>query len=136
MPRRLLIFRVGILAFAFTSARAHAAPPAPASVGFSNVGASSMVVTFQATTGTTIQFLVEISSGGFSLITDTTTVLNSTFTGLDVNTEFFARVTAEDTVDGSSTTSSSVSTFTLANPPLSLATTTVPSGEVGLTWDE
>ena len=137
MARRLFIFLDALVASAFFVARAAAAPPAPTQVIFSNVQATSLTVNWQASTGPTIQFTVQLSSSGFlTPLSSTTVLLTSTFTALDVNTQFFAQVQAQDTSDSSTSTfTAAISTYTLAQPPISLSTTVVSFTGVGLAWN-
>ena len=118
----LSIFLGASMALPFLAVRAQATPPIPTQVVFSQVQTSTLTVDWQGTTGTTIQFLLEVSSSAFvTPLSSTTVLLSSTFTALDVNTLYFAVVQASDTVDGSTSAfTTSISTYTLANPPLTL----------------
>ncbi len=136
MTRSLSIFLGAIIALALLTARAQAAPPAPTQVVFSQVQTSTLSVDFQGLTGTTIQFQVELSSAfANTAFSSDTVLLTSTFTALDINTHYFARVWAIDTVDSSSTTSVTIDTYTLANAPVNLSSTSVTFSGVGLAWD-
>ncbi len=137
MTRKLSLRLGGLIAPWLVVSWLHAAPPAPTNVAFSQVQASTLTVDFQGLTGTTVQFLVEVSSSAFvTPLSSTTVVQTSTFTGLSVNTLYFAQVTAIDTVDLSSTSAPSISTYTWANPPLTLTTTLVSVVGVDLAWDD
>ncbi len=116
----------------------HAAPPPdPTTLVFSNIQATSLALDWQGTTGTTIQFRVELaSSGAIIQHSSDTFALSSTFTVLDVNAEFFARVIAIDTIDlSSSNWTTVISTYTLANVPVNLTTTSLSFNTVNLSWD-
>ena len=111
---------------------------APTQLSFSQVGTSSVTFNWVAATAPNIEFVSELTIGGFgSVMTDTTSVTNATFTALSVNTQYFARVETLDTSSGeTSSWAGPISTFTLANPPVSLATTSVTSTSVGLSWSD
>lgn len=136
MARRLSLFLGGAIAPLLLTIPLAATPLDPTGVIFSQVQASTLTVDWQGTTGTTIQFTIELSSTAFvTPLSSTTAVLSSTFTGLDVNTLYFARVIAIDTVDSSSSSwTASVSTYTMAATPSALATTLVSATAVDLTW--
>lgn len=137
MARRLSLFLGGVLAPLLVAARLEAAPPDPTAVVFSSVTATTLAVDWQGLAGTTVQYTVELASSAFvEPHSSSTLVLSSTFTALDVNAVYFTRVIAYDTVeDSSSSWTASVSTCTLANPPLALTTTSVSFIAVGLSWD-
>src|SRR5438128_1879349 len=137
MARSLSFFLGAFFALALLIVRVEAAPPIPTQVIFSNIQISSVSVDWQATTGTTIQFLVEVSSSAFAApLSSTTMLLTSTFTALEVNTQYFTHVQAIDTVDGSSSAfTATISTYTLANAPVNLSTTAVSFSGISLSWD-
>src|SRR5689334_5832188 len=101
MARRPSIFLGAIVALGGLTAFLQAAPPQPTNVVFSQVGTSTLSVDWQGVTNSTTQFVVELSSGsGGVTLSSATFLLTSTFTVLDVNTQYFAVVQASDTVDG------------------------------------
>lgn len=136
MARKLCLVLGGLLAPLWLALPARAAPPDPTSVIFSQVSSSTLTVDWQGTTGTTIQFTVELASTSQpTAYSSTTVLLSSTFTALDRDTVYYTRVVAIDTVDGSSTSwTTTVSTATLAADPTSLAVAAVDATGVDLAW--
>lgn len=137
MARRLFLVLGGTIASLLWAPSLWATPADPTSVVYSQVTDTTLSLDWQGTTGTTIQFRVELSSSAFVTPNSSDTyVLTSTFTGLQVNTQYFARVIAIDTIDlSSSNWTASLSTYTLASTPTGLATTGVSATAVDLTWN-
>jgi len=110
--------------------------PTPTNLHFTTVDVSSFSLAWDPILGSSISYTIDITSGGFSTISVTTTGVMASFTGLDINTLFYAHVKATDLNSSvSSAWSTSVSTYTLANPPILLSTTVVTSFSVGLLWN-
>ncbi len=110
----------------------------PTSVRFSSATTTTLQMDWQSTTGPDIEFISEVTSGGgfATPVTATTTVTLSSFTGLSVNTQYFGRVRIHNTTSGNfSTWSTVVSTYTWANAPTTLSTTSVANTSVALSWN-
>ena len=109
----------------------------PAGLDFTQVYYSSVTLTWQDFASPNLQYIVQISTGGPFAIPDSsqTALSTATFTGLTANQFVQARVEAINSLDGNvSAWSATITTYTLANVPINLSSTSVAQTSVGLQW--
>ena len=109
----------------------------PPNVAFSMVGTSSLTVTWTPLGGSNIEYVVQLASADpFAVPQSSTTALSSAaFAGLSVNALYSARVATLNLITGTTSNfSTPISTYTLANPPITLTTTSVSGTAVSLSW--
>ena len=112
--------------------------PPPTNPRFIDVEVSSLTAAWDNIPQPGIQYVTELQDmfDAFSTVTTSTTVLSTvTFSGLKTNEPYSFRLRSQDQTSLIySAYSNVVSTYTLANAPVNLATTTVASNSVGLSW--
>jgi hypothetical protein len=106
---------------------------------FSDVTASSAALAWFSQAAPEITFTAELAAmtgpGSVEMSSDTTGLF-AAFSGLNPNLPYEARVRVNNIVTGAqSAWSSVISTYTLANAPVSLSTTALTTALVSLAWD-
>jgi len=109
---------------------------APTNVRFLDVEISTITAGWDPIAESNVQYVAQLhDSGPTDWISSTTLGTTASFSGLAVNAQYFFRVFSQDPVTLALSASSVViSTYTLANPPVSLSTTSVTSSSIGLAW--